>query len=272
VAGDSFSVQFSVSNNGNVDSDYFYNTFYLSSDSYIDSSDYYLDYSYVDGISGYSDSGYITVDLTLPDESSYIWNGDGTYYLGMLVDGWDYVTESNEYNNSNTSWFLDYDDVYIETNAKEDSNLLDLNQDGNHDLLWRNNATGKNSVWLMDGGERIGRASLPDVTDVSWSMEGVGDFDNDGNTDLVWRNNATGKNSVWFMDGSDRIGRESLPDVADASWDIKGVGDFDNDGNVDVLWRNETTGQNSFWLMDGSDRIGRASLPTVASSNWQLII
>ena len=102
--------------------------------------------------------------------------------------------------------------------SRSNSNLLDLNQDGNTDLIWRNDTTGQNTVWLMDGEERIGRLSLPAVANSNWDLKGVGDFNNDDNIDLIWRNDTTGQNTVWLMDGEERIGRLSLPAVANDSW------------------------------------------------------
>ena len=40
-------------------------------------------------------------------------------------------------------------------NAVMSNAHLDFNDDGNADIFWRDNATGDNSVWLLDGGEVV---------------------------------------------------------------------------------------------------------------------
>jgi hypothetical protein len=47
----------------------------------------------------------------------------------------------------------------------------DFNGDGKVDILWRNYADGKNSVWYMDGVAVIGGANLCSVTDTNWKIE-----------------------------------------------------------------------------------------------------
>jgi len=46
----------------------------------------------------------------------------------------------------------------------------DFNNDGHVDLLWRNEASGQNSVWYMDGAERIGEAALATVPSSDWQL------------------------------------------------------------------------------------------------------
>ncbi|WP_052055923.1 SdrD B-like domain-containing protein [Myxosarcina sp. GI1] len=146
----------------------------------------------------------------------------------------------------------------------------DFDNDGNADLVWRNQATGQNAVWYMDGINRIGSKSLPSVANTDWELKATNDFNNDNHPDLVWRNQATGQNAVWYMDGTNRIGSALFDPVNSANWDISGVGDFNNDNNSDLVWRNQATGQNAVWYMDGTNRIGSALFDPVNSANWDI--
>ncbi|MHC4220339.1 MAG: FG-GAP repeat domain-containing protein, partial [Planctomycetota bacterium] len=147
----------------------------------------------------------------------------------------------------------------------------DFDGDGNTDVLWRHQVSGKNSVWLLDGAAtQAGSGSLPKVSDTDWMIAGTGDFDGDGNADILWRHAGSGKNSVWLMDGSSVLaGGGGLAKVSDLDWVVAGTGDFDGDGNSDILWRHLGNGRNSVWLMDGTTVLPQSgSLPKVSDLNW----
>lgn len=145
----------------------------------------------------------------------------------------------------------------------------DFNGDGNVDLIWRNESTGVNRVWYMNGTTVIGSAALPVMADLAWSIGGVGDMNGDGRTDIIWRNAASGQNSVWFMNNTTRTSYALLPSAVGAAWTIGSVVDWDGDGDSDMVWRNTSTGQNSVWIMNGATRVSVALLPT-ATVDWEL--
>ncbi len=146
----------------------------------------------------------------------------------------------------------------------------DLNGDGNPDLIWRNTATGQNTVWFMAGASLSGQASLPSMPDTRWQAVATGDFNGDGKPDLVWRNNSTGENLVWLLDGTTLVSQVALAAVPDTNWRIAAAADFNGDGMPDLLWRNTTTGRNAVWLMNGVTFLSQANLPSVPDGNWRV--
>ncbi len=142
----------------------------------------------------------------------------------------------------------------------------DFNGDGKADLLWRNENTGDNIIWLMDGTNIIGSGSLPNV-DRNWEVASISDFNADRKADILWRNYSTGDNAEWLINGINIIGGGFLP-TADPNW-INDTGDFNGDGKADIGWRNENTGDNIIWLMDGTNIIGGGSLPNVIP-DWEV--
>jgi hypothetical protein len=98
----------------------------------------------------------------------------------------------------------------------------DFNGDGKLDILWRNQSSGDNLVWFMNGTTILGGAVLTPVGDVSWMIVGVGDFNADGKPDIVWRNQTSGDNLVWFMNGTTLAGGAVLTPVSDTNWRIVG--------------------------------------------------
>ncbi|UFP95605.1 FG-GAP-like repeat-containing protein [Gloeobacter morelensis] len=145
----------------------------------------------------------------------------------------------------------------------------DFDFDAKVDILWRNTATGANTVWLMNGALLTSTVALPAVGDLAWQIAGTGDFDFDGKPDILWRNTATGANTVWLMNRSTFVASVALPAVGDLPWQIAGTGDFNGDGRTDILWRNSATGANSLWLMDQTLLKSTVALPVVGL-DWQM--
>lgn len=139
----------------------------------------------------------------------------------------------------------------------------DFNADAKPDILWRNQSTGQNRLWTMNGTVRNATVALETVAP-PWVLAGTGDFNNDGMNDLVWRNGTTGQNSVWFMNLTSRTSFTTLPSATGDDWKIVSINDWDGDGDPDMIWRNVTTGQNSVWIMNGVVRLSVTLLPTAA--------
>jgi subtilisin-like proprotein convertase family protein len=146
----------------------------------------------------------------------------------------------------------------------------DFDGDGKGDLLLRNNSTGQNIGWLMNGLTVSNSAFMPTIADTNWEIKAVGDLDGDGKADVILRNKVTGQNIGWLMNGLTVSLSAFLPTIADTDWDIKGIGDFDGDGKADVILRNDSTGQNIGWLMNGLTVSASAFLPTIADTNWAI--
>jgi len=151
----------------------------------------------------------------------------------------------------------------------------DFDGNGRDDILWRHLTSGSNSIWLMDGANRVSDGPrggpITGVPDLNWEVAGVGDFNSDGKADILWRHAATGNNSIWLMDGASRIGGGPIPAVPDpVNWRIAGVGDFDGDGRADILWRHAASGGNSIWLMDGAIRLGGGPIAAVPDTDWRI--
>lgn len=134
---------------------------------------------------------------------------------------------------------------------------LDFDRDGRSDLLWRNQITGQNIVWLMQGetGNQYRSHVTINPVDKSWNIEGIADFNQDGSLDLLWRNPNAGQNIVWYMGGNNNNNIQEWDTLTNVGrgWDIKGIADFNQDGNPDLLWRNPNAGQNVVWYMGGKN-------------------
>ncbi|UFP95214.1 VCBS repeat-containing protein [Gloeobacter morelensis MG652769] len=98
----------------------------------------------------------------------------------------------------------------------------DFDGNGTPDIVWRNEVTGANTLWLMNGTTFSAAVSLPAVTpDVGWQICAFGDYSGDGKPDLVWRNYTTGANTLWLMNGTALSSTAALPAVASPDWKLE---------------------------------------------------
>jgi len=145
----------------------------------------------------------------------------------------------------------------------------DVDGNGKADILWRNNVSGNNTLWSMNGLSIENNAGINVVGNIAWQMAGRGDFDGDGKSDILWRNNITGQNAIYLMDGSNIVSNLQVNTV-NLRWDIKAVGDFDGDGKDDIFWRN-TQGDTAIYLMNGNQITSSGNVIKVSSLDWEII-
>jgi hypothetical protein len=204
----------------------------------------------------------LKIDLTsLETESTGLTSENALLSSGVMPGLNDRLVRNTQFSSASSS---------LTSSVTNATRGADFNGDGKSDILWRNYATGENSVWLMNGTNLTSGVSLTSVSDLNWRIEGTGDFNSDGKTDLIWRNYATGENSVWLMNGTNLTSGVSLTSVSDLNWRIEGTGDFNSDGKSDIVWRNYATGQNSVWLMDGINLTSGELLTSVGELNWRI--
>ncbi|PAX53308.1 Calx-beta domain-containing protein [Brunnivagina elsteri] len=157
------------------------------------------------------------------------------------------------------------------TIANDDgNNNLDIDGDGNNDIIWRNYKTGDNAVWLMNGTQfKQGIFTTPEP-DNSWRNEGIADFTGDGKLDFLYRNYKTGENAIWQMNGTVREKIIPILTVTDKDWKVEGTVDFNGDKKVDIIWRNQRTGENAVWLMNGATFDSSFFLTKVDAPGWEM--
>lgn len=157
--------------------------------------------------------------------------------------------------------------------------VLDFNQDGFADLVWRHAGDGRIALWFMNGTAQLsGTLTDPfEVTDLGWEIRGVGDFNGDWKPDMIWQHAGTGALSAWFFDAAVRTGTRDLATLAgtssepDLDWKIRGAGDMNGDGQQDLLWQHRVTGELRIWHMNGTTQIDSAPIALgVAGTDWRV--
>ncbi|BAC92053.1 S-layer homology domain-containing protein [Gloeobacter violaceus] len=145
----------------------------------------------------------------------------------------------------------------------------DFDGDGRADILWRNPATGRNTLWLMDAANRRSQKPLPDQAGANLLIAGVGDFDGDGGADVLWRNRVSGANSLWLMNGTQVVRTVAIGE-APPQWQVGSIADYNGDGQVDILWRRADSGESVFWIMNGTERTATAAAPAGPGGQWEI--
>jgi Ca2+-binding RTX toxin-like protein len=122
-AGDKFNFDFDIANLGGPTGKDIEVAFYLSKDRNITTTDKFLIRTTLAALQANSSTGtrFMIDDLTLPGVGDAYWSGDGTYFMGMIIDPDNKIIESNEFDNSNMGFLVDYDDVII--NGTQRANL-----------------------------------------------------------------------------------------------------------------------------------------------------
>jgi hypothetical protein len=168
------------------------------------------------------------------------------------------------------------------------SATADFNRDNRPDLLWRDFATQKMQVWLMNGTARVATIypSPDQAVHSNWEIVGAFDQNNDGGTDLLWYNSTSGKIVQWNLDGNlMRItGLFTNPaNAGDNNWQVTAGGDYGLGpsqtgtpvpGSKDIVWRNATSGNIVVWHMDfaGNRTAGLFTTPQAPTNPLDWIV
>jgi peptidyl-Asp metalloendopeptidase len=77
----------------------------------------------------------------------------------------------------------------------------DFNGDGKGDIYWRNQTSGANYLWALNGLNLVLGQGLNTEPDLNWKIAATGDFNGDGRSDVFWRHATNGSNHVHLMNG-----------------------------------------------------------------------
>jgi len=143
----------------------------------------------------------------------------------------------------------------------------DLNRDGKTEMLLRDNSTGSNKTFYLDGITKDSEAAVS-AANANYRVFGTGDFNGDGYTDIVMRHQTYNTSIVYYMKDNLKIGVANLP-YANSNWNMVGVGDLNDDGKPDIILRNTVYAKTIVWYMNGITKTGSGVLPYV-NMNWEI--
>ena len=175
VAGGSLTTSFQVQNVGIAAAAAFRVGFYLSSDSTITPSDRAIGFYDFNALTQGTATSLVSTALTLPGVGDAFWQGNRTYYVGMVIDPLSAVAESNESNNANQGIGIDFNEVFITSaiinpavkyGAASSNLAINALLDSNH-AYWNTSANGgviTYSFYTNTSGAYTGRETVSEVS------------------------------------------------------------------------------------------------------------
>ncbi len=209
------------------------------------------------------DSESLSSSATLPAvavDSGWQAQGVGDFNSDLRAD----ILWRNVFTGENVVWIMSNSSTInrtdsLDTITDQASHMVgtaDFNNDLHTDILWRNDNTGENVIWLMDGTDHTGDAVLPQVSGSQWRIGAVGQFTGGLDEDILWRRATDNANIVWRMDGDSVAGDTTLVTQTDHNWFLGGadtssaVNDWNSDSQEDILWLDSQTGRGLLWYMN----------------------
>jgi len=158
--------------------------------------------------------------------------------------------------------------------------IADMNDNGNPDLVWEHNSSGRRVIWFMDSDGVTQSSSMslnPDTVATSWKIAAAADMDGDGFPDLIWENTSSGRRVVWFMEDDGYTLKKSKsiePGTVATAWSIAAAADMNNNGITDLVWQNSSSGSRVIWFM-GNDGLtldsSTALNPSPVNTVWKIV-
>jgi hypothetical protein len=181
----------------------------------------------------------------------------------------------NDLTNQNLIWHYENGQFVAQTNLPNSTaewtispwGSGDFNGDGTYDVLWRNDTTNQNLIWLLQNGQFVAQSNLPNSDETQWDFYGAGDFNGDGTSDLLWHNLATNANLAWQINNAQFVSQSNLPATV-AGWIAPEIGNFDRDATSELFWRNGPTGQNVIWDINNFAFATQVNQPMAANPPW----
>lgn len=124
---------------------------------------------------------------------------------------------------------------------------LDINADGNADLLWYQPARFLLAYWVLNGNTVTRNGEQ--FSSSGYSVMATGDFNGDRRTDVIWRGTG-GDMQMWQGNGTGFDWRPFFQ--YPAGWEFKGAHDVDADGRSDLIWYQPARGLLAYWVMNGN--------------------
>ncbi len=130
---------------------------------------------------------------------------------------------------------------------------LDLNADGDGDLVFQDNGSGSVVVWQLENAALLNSAY---IADIAMGVVAITDVDADADVDIVFQDAVTGDVVLWIMENGLRQSATWLGVLSD--YQLAATGDVDGDGDGDLVF-DDGLGNVLVWVMEDG---------TKESSNW----
>jgi hypothetical protein len=128
---------------------------------------------------------------------------------------------------------------------------IDLDSDGDIDVLGAANLANDITWWENDGSENFTEHTIDDSFNGAWSVFAI-DLDSDGDIDVLGAANAADDITWWENDGSENFTERTIDDSFNGAYAVFAI-DMEPDGDIDVLGAAAAGDAITWWENDGSE-------------------
>jgi RTX calcium-binding nonapeptide repeat (4 copies)/FG-GAP-like repeat len=146
----------------------------------------------------------------------------------------------------------------------------DANGDGDSDIIFYSQSTGRISRMDYVGGASTAAALVGETFSGNWDIQVTGDFNRDGVTDVVLKDASNGRFYIWTLNASGvQSGGRDLG-IIGTNWSVVSTGDYNSDGVADLLWRDSSNGHAYIWMLDANTGLKSSTSLGVLGTNWNV--
>jgi len=140
-----------------------------------------------------------------------------------------------------------------------DMDVIDIDGDGDIDVLGTNAFTSEDVTWWKnDGSENFTKHTIDGSADDNWEVYAT-DVDGDGDIDVLGAAQTAGDIIWWENDGSENFTEHTIDGSTDINGDIYAT-DVDGDGDIDVLGAAGSADEIAWWENDGSENFTKHTI------------
>jgi hypothetical protein len=170
----------------------------------------------------------------------------------------------------------EYDQTIGLGNLPSTDNLIsvcvDLNNDGNTDLVFFNVLNRQVTYRLLDANRNPIGSGLIGVSAAGWTLAAAGRFDTSGNITLVWQNQGLQLVVGWVLNENIEFQSSRVFGTSGAGFRLCGAADINNDGNTDLMFQGPGANQAIVaWLLDANGNFSSAQTIAVVPTGWFVI-
>jgi len=159
--------------------------------------------------------------------------------------------------------------------------VVDLNGDGNLEVISVNNSTDEVEVYFfggVQGTSLLKKEMITALTVSGWNVIGAADLNSDGHPDLLLQNRSTRQVMVAYLGGANGttvLSTHNLESSTFTGWSAAGMQDMNGDGHPDLILVNDVTGESIVNYYGGDSGVSYLSstyLDRSGSRDWKLVV
>ena len=153
-------------------------------------------------------------------------------------------------------------------NVYED--IIDLDNDGDIDILIQDSTTGYIKAIEMNGFSKSDLKWIANPGGADWSIVGLKDIDGDSYPDIILQQSSTGYIKAIKLGSDFSSTAQWIGNPGGSAWEVYKVSDIDNDGIADIVFQNTELGYIKAYKLDSSFSPTAKWIGNPGSPDWAI--